>query len=236
MNALTETAKKAIDAYGGQELWQRSTHIEAVVSVRGLAFTLKRRPFFENAKIRMDIHNPESRLIPIGKSTDTAGVLSGRNSRLEDGMGKLLEERVNARDFFIFGRRLFYWDDLDMAYFANYAFWNYFTLPALLMNDRIKWQEKESGLLAAEFPESVPTHSRHQEFLFDRFSGRLIQHNYTADIISGLAKAANTVKEHSETNGFVFPSRRVVTPRNFNGRPLPFPVLIDITVHQYSLF
>ncbi|HMV77148.1 MAG TPA: hypothetical protein PL048_12435 [Leptospiraceae bacterium] len=232
---LTETAKKAIDAYGGQELWINSGHIEAEVSVKGLAFTLKRRPFFEKVKISMEIHRPKSRLIPIGKMKETAGVLDGMNSLLEDSSGKLIEERKNARDFFTFGRRLLYWDDLDMAYFANYAFWNYFTLPALLMNQAIKWTEKRAGLLEAEFPESIPSHSRFQEFHFDISTGRLIQHNYTADIISKLATAANTVKEHSEQNGFVYPSRRIVTPRNFNGRPLPFPILIDITVHQFVL-
>lgn len=232
---LTETAKKAIDAYGGRELWEKSRYIEADVSVKGLAFTLKRRPFFENAKIRMEIHRPESRLMPIGERGGIVGILNGRDVRLEDSSGKLIEERKDARDYFTFGRRLFYWDDLDMAYFANYAFWNYFTLPALLMNNEIKWTEKKEGILKAEFPDSIPTHSRVQEFIFDIKTGRIIQHNYTADIISGFATAANTVKEHSEMNGLFFPSRRTVTPRNFNGRPLSFPILIDITVHQFSL-
>ena len=32
-----------------------------------------------------------------------------------------------------------------MAYFANYAFWNYFTLPNLLMNPAIVWHGGFAG-------------------------------------------------------------------------------------------
>ncbi len=39
---LTQTAKLAIDAYGGIELWKSHKYIEAEVSVKGLAFTIKR--------------------------------------------------------------------------------------------------------------------------------------------------------------------------------------------------
>jgi hypothetical protein len=39
--AISKTAWKAIDAYGGKELWESRKSIEAVVSVKGLAFTLK---------------------------------------------------------------------------------------------------------------------------------------------------------------------------------------------------
>ncbi len=41
---LSLTAQKAIEAYGGAMLWQNSKYLEAIVSVKGLAFTLKRRP------------------------------------------------------------------------------------------------------------------------------------------------------------------------------------------------
>jgi hypothetical protein len=232
---LSITAQKAIEAYGGAGLWQNSKYLEAVVSAKGLAFTLKRRPFFKQAKIVMEINRPYSRLTPIGKDKNITGILDGNDVRLEDKDGKVVAERKNARKYFPFGRRLFYWDDMDMAYFANYASWNYFTFPNLLMNDNIIWNEKEPGILEAIFPESIPTHSKIHKFHIDMTSGRLIQHDYSADIISKLAKVVNLVIEHSEENGLLFPSSRLVTPRSGKGKALKKPVMIDIKVHSFKL-
>lgn len=144
---LSITAKKVIEAYGGTEVWNNSKYLEAEVSVKGLAFTLKRRPFLEHAKIK--IGKLFSKLTPIGKNKNITSVIAGRK---------------NARYYFSFGRRLFYWDDLDLAYFSNYTFWNYFTFPRLLMNENIIWTEKEPGLLEGIFPDSIPTHNKIQQF------------------------------------------------------------------------
>ena len=232
---LSKTAQKAIDAYGGAELWKNHMYIEAEVSVKGLAFTLKRRPFFENAKIIMEIVRPFSKITPIGKDKFVTGVLDGNSVRLENADGRIFSERENARTFFPYRRRLFYWDDLDMAYFANYAFWNYFTLPNLLLDSSIEWTETEFGTLNAIFPVNFPTHSCKQEFLFDKETGLLKQHNYTVDIISKLASAANVVKEHNKSANVVYPSSRLVTPQNRKGTALKGPVLIDITIHNLML-
>jgi len=232
---LSLTAKKAIDAYGGVELWQKAKYIEAIVSAKGFAFTLKQRPILDHAKIIMEIKRPFSKLTPIGKNKSITGVLDGLNVRLEDKDGNIIAERKNAKEYFPYGRRLFYWDDLDMSYFSNYAFWNYFTFPNLLMNENIIWKEKAEGILEATFPESIPTHSKIQEFHIDMASGKLIQHNYTVDVMSKLAKVANVVTENSELNGLNYPSRRIVTPRSKTGKVFKWPVMIDIKVHEYKL-
>jgi|WetSurMetagenome_2_1015567.scaffolds.fasta_scaffold231708_2 hypothetical protein len=234
--ALTQTAEKAIAAYGGRELWQNADTLEVEVSATGLAFVLKRRPFFNRVKMLESVHRPFSRLSPVGNDPGIAGVLDGRDVRLENVNGKVIVERKNARDYFKIGRRLFWWDDLDMSYFANYASWNYFTLPALLMREDIAWSEPEPGLLTARFPEEIPTHSRVQQFRFDRDSGLLIQHDYTADIISPLARASNVVLKHARNrDGLLYPSERRVTPRGPKGKPLAGPVLIHLDIHEYRL-
>jgi hypothetical protein len=233
---LSETAKKAVDAYGGRDRWQTARSIEADVSVTGLAFTLKCRPFFTRARIEARVHRPFCVLTPIGRDAGVSGILDHPNVRLEDENGTVIARREDPRRFFGMNRRLFWWDDLDMAYFANYAFWNYFTLPALLLRADIDWQETRPGRLQACFPEALPTHSRIQHFTFDPDTGYLIQHDYTADIISRFARAANAVLAHSETqSGLVYPSHRRVTPRGITGRPLNHPILIDITVHDFRL-
>ena len=233
---LTETAEKAIAAYGGRALWESAKTLETEISASGLAFTLKRRPFFRHARMVLDVHRPFSTLTPIGRSPAITGVLDGLDVRLENAEGKGIAERRNARDYFKIGRRLFSWDDLDMSYFANYASWNYFTLPALLMRKDIDWKELEPGWLEARFPDEIPTHSRVQRFRFDRETGRLIQHDYTADIISPLAAASNVVLQHAQNStGLVYPSIRRVTPKGPKGKPLGGPVLIHLDIHDFRL-
>ncbi|NTV05208.1 MAG: hypothetical protein HGA59_01685 [Chlorobiaceae bacterium] len=233
---MTETAEKAIAAYGGRAFWQNAKTLEVEISASGLAFTLKRRPFFRHARMVLDVHRPFSSLTPIGLNPGITGILDGHDVRLEDEQGKVIEERRNARDYFKIGRRLFYWDDLDMSYFANYASWNYFILPALLMREDIEWRELEPGLLEARFPDTIPTHSRVQRFRFDRDTGRLIQHDYTAQIISPLAAASNVVLQHEQNStGLVYPSIRRVTPKGPKGKPLGGPVLIHLDIHDYRV-
>ncbi|HET6490007.1 MAG TPA: hypothetical protein VFG28_09605, partial [Syntrophales bacterium] len=84
-------------------------------------------------------------------------------------------------------------------------------------------------------PDSIPTHSRVQKFLLDPVSGLLLQHNYTAEVMGGWAKAANLVTEHGIWNGIPFPSRRLVTSRRKDGSPSGGPVLVDLTIHDWSV-
>ncbi|MEC4050474.1 hypothetical protein OX284_013610 [Flavobacterium sp. SUN046] len=232
---LSTTAQKVIAAYGGKELWTNATSIKAEASVNGLAFILKLRPYFNHIQIELAIDRVYCKITPIGNNPNISGILEGDSVRLENEKGEVIAERLNPRSYFPYGRRLFYWDDLDMAYFANYAFWNYFTLPKLLLNDQIQWREIEEGHLRAHFPETIPTHSKIQDFYFDKNSGLLLQHNYTADIISKFAKAAHLITNHDNNSSLIFPSERIVTPRSKSGSPLKAPILIDIKVHKYQV-
>ena len=232
---MNQTLKKAIEAYGGQETWTKAKSIKAEFSAKGLAFVFKQRPQIKKADITMDVSRPFSRITPIGKNRDISGILDGPNVHLENAGGEVVRERKSARNYFPGGRRFFYWDDLDMAYFANYAMWNYLTLPALLMRKDIIWNEIEAGLLKAIFPNEIPTHSQKQCFRFDQETGLLLQHDYTAEVISSLAKAAHVVLEHSESEGVKFTTHRRVTPRSAKGKPMRGPTLIEIMIHDYHL-
>jgi hypothetical protein len=233
---MNQTLEKAIHAYGGRERWTKAKSIEAEVSASGLAFTLKRRPPFKRARFVMDVSRPFSKITPIGKRPDITGVLDGSDVYLEQANGEVTQERKNARQYFPGGRRILYWDDLDMAYFANYATWNYLTLPALLMRADIIWKEVEAGVLEAVFPEELPTHCQVQRFRFDKDSGLLLQHDYTAEVISSLAKTAHVVLAHAESEGVKFTSHRRVTPRSFTGKPLGMPTLIEIIIHDFHVY
>jgi hypothetical protein len=93
---LTATAQRAVEVYGG-EWWLKASRLEAEISVRGLAFILKGRPFFHHAQIEMAVQRPYSRLTPIGRNPAITGVLDGPDVRLEDRGGKIVAERKQAR-------------------------------------------------------------------------------------------------------------------------------------------
>lgn len=231
-SSLNLLKQKVISAYGGSHVWRNYKYIEAEVSDHGLAFRLKGRNKFDHVKLKMEIHRPWCSISPINKNPDITGVLDGETVRLVNTKGDTLSERKNARSYFPGGRRFFKWDDLDMCYFANYAFWNYFTLPNLLSNEKIKWTSPKDGMLIAEFPNDIPTHCKKQEFIFDSQTGLLKQHNYTVDIFGQWAKAANVVYRHQQVDTIPYPSFRIVTPRKKNGKARKGPQLIVIDVHQ----
>ena len=87
---LSETAEKAIVAYGGMELWQNAGSVETEVSANGLAFVLKRRPFFVHSRMTMDAHQPVCRFTPIGRDPAITGVLDGGDVRLENERGQMI--------------------------------------------------------------------------------------------------------------------------------------------------
>jgi hypothetical protein len=227
--------QKAIDAYGGRSRWARAGALVAEFSAGGLAFVLKRRPRFHRATVEMDLARPFSRIVPIGKTPGVSGVLDGRDAVLVTAGDRVIRRRRDARRYFPGGRRALYWDDLDMAYFANYAMWNYLALPALLMRSDVDWRAVGPGCLEGRFPETLPTHCRRQRFTFDDRTGRLVQHDYTAEVIGRWARAAHVVLAHDANGGVAFTSRRRVTPRSPRGRPLPGPVLIAIRVHRFRM-
>jgi hypothetical protein len=235
MHAFPETARRALDAYGGEAFWRAARSIRATVSTSGLAFVLKWQRPFNRVAVQCAVGEPHARLTPIDRSGNT-GVLKNGDVYLENPSGITIARRERARSYFPYGRRLFWWDSLDQAYFAGYALLNYLTFPSLLLREDIRWEETGPHRLRATFPENTPTHSRVQEFLFDTVSGLLLQHNYTAEVMGGWAKAANVVIEHGIWSGIPFPSHRRVTPRKKDGSPAGGPVLIDLVIHDWSVF
>jgi len=233
VNALSATAVRALDAYGGQQLWREASRVEATLSAGGLAFKLKGRRALNHDEVCVDL----SRLFvrQASPTEGTTAVLDGHSVRIEDNSGNVIEARADPRSRFPYGRRAFRWDDLDMAYFAAYAAWNYFSLPRLLLREDIRWSESAAGVLYATFPREIPTHSRRQRFIFNTQTGLLRQHDYTAQVFGSWARAANIVQEHTTgTQSIPYASRRRVTPRAF-GRPLPGPALVWIHVHDWRI-
>ena len=122
-----------------------------------------------------------------------SAVLQGRKRvEIRDSDGSMVEARDNPREAFRSGR-LLRWDAIDFAYFCGYAMWNYMNLPFLLADSGVmvtEFDERTSGTrLQVRYPDTIPTHSATQELYFDQ-SGRLVRHDYTAEVVGSWAKAA----------------------------------------------
>jgi hypothetical protein len=230
------TAQRMVDAYGGEERWRAAAAVEARLTIGGLLFRWKRRSEgrWPSVQIRVEAHEPRTRFDPIDREGNVA-VMDRHTVRLERPDGALVEERPHARPK-PYGGNLFAWDAIDIGYFFGYTMWNYLALPALLLRDDISWSEPKGNTLEARFPPDLPTHSAVQAFHADPASGRLRQHDYTAEPFGGFAKAAHMIREHRDYDGLTAPSKRRVMPRDpISGGPLPFPLLIWADIHEYRL-
>jgi hypothetical protein len=235
---LSRTAERALTAYGGADRWREARAVEATVTVGGLLFRLKRRMPVPRARVRTEIWRPRARIDPIGQS-GAVGVLEALDVRIETpGGGETAAHRRDARAYFPYGRRWFAWDELDLAYFLGYAFWNYFALPALLLRDDVAWTEASEGVLVPRFPAHLPTHGRDQRLLFDRETGLLRRYDYRPEVVVGALPltVGNLVLEHAVSEGVPYPSRRRVTPiRRKDARLLGRPVMVTIEVEDWRL-
>ena len=228
------TAERAVAAYGGEARWKTASAVEATITSGGLALRTKWRRGFHELQVKAEVSEPRIRLRPIDRR-GSVGVLDGHAVRIENERGDVLASRSDSRSRFPYGRRLLWWDNLDHVYFAGYAMWNYLTFPALLLRDDIEWTEDAANTLEARFPPQLPTHCEVQRFHFDPSTGLLRQHDYTAEVFGGWAKAAHVILEHGTWKELPFPSKRHVTPRGPGGRPLPGPVLVWLEVRDWRL-
>lgn len=220
------TLARALEAYGGAERWAAASQVTATLSTGGFLFFTSRQPGLDRAQVVIDVHRPHADIQPMGRSQRRV-VLDGMNAWVEDG-GAVVERYVPRRP------TPFNWSEGYMAYFAGYALWNYLAFPALLLRSDIGWRELRPGLVEASFPDSLPTHSPVQRFHFDPKTALLRRHDYTARPIGGWARAAHLILEHGRADGLAFASRRRAVPAAL-GRPLPFPTLVRIDVHEWAV-
>jgi hypothetical protein len=231
---LSKTAARAIAAYGGAERWLTADRIDAVITVTGLAWWLKMRRPVDRTNLRLDVQVPRARVDPVDRS-GLIGLWDGKDVSLEDRSGRVVARRSDAGKYFPSGRRIFYWDTLDLAYFAGLAMWNYFTFPRLLLRPEIRWTEIADGILEAEFPADLPTHSRVQRFHFDRETGVLCRMDCTLEAVGPWARVIQIVDHYWEDAGVQHFGLRSVYFRGRNDSRIPWPKLIVGKVWESKL-
>ena len=233
--ALSPTAARALEAYGGEAVWRAATAVDSTVTVGGLLFQLKGINIPPHARITVDVQRPRAVIAPVDKSGDI-GILDGFSVMILAPGGRILEQRADAREHLQNASITTKWDRLNLLYFLGYAFWGYYTLPYQLMRTDIQWTELGDGMLQADYGTNLPVHSRIQRFWFDTKTGLLRRNDYTPVAADPNARVANVVFEHGVSNGIRYTSkRRVKTSLQQYGWVLPFPDFITIDVESWRL-
>jgi hypothetical protein len=88
--------------------------------------------------------------------------------------------------------------------------------------------------LQVNFPEELPTHCNKQIFYFDR-NYLLRRLDFTAEVVSRLARAAHICENYQDYDGFKFPTKRRVLPLLIGKKPLAGPVIVAIDIHELQL-
>jgi hypothetical protein len=224
---------RACDHHGGMERW-RSLRLVRLVPREPLAGLL---PWLKGfgatfpmpASFEIEPHARLTRLMEYPSAGLVGVYRDGHVSIVREIDGAVLESSAEHRATFVGLARLRRWSPLDALYFFGYALAHYHALPFTLTDARLI--QSRSGRLGndavdiidVEFPESLHTHSRRQRFFFAA-SGRLLRHDYVAEVIGAWARGAHYWNEPVMVSGVSIALERLVRPR-IGMRSFPFVAL-----------
>jgi hypothetical protein len=227
-----------LEASGGLKRWSNIQTLTTRLSASGPFWELKgyKNAFLEET-LEIDVQRQHTVFTPWVES-DQKIIFDGGAERviLQHADGQTVESRTNPRASFEGYDMFTPWDKLQVGYFLSYAMWNYLTTPYLFTFPGVEKREiepwDEDGQtwrrLHVTFPKSIATHTAEQTFYYDS-EGILKRMDYTVDV-NGDAVIAHYMEAYKTFDGMVFPTRRLVYPRNPDGtvdRSF-IPIIIDI--------
>ncbi len=231
---MTAVLDGIFDAHGGLDYWRSLSTIDVEISAWGFLFTTKQVEPQNHARLTIDTREPRVILHDYPAAGNSTVLRGGQRVAIRDSAGSVLDARDNPREAFSHGR-LLRWDAIDFAYFCGYAMWNYLTLPFLLsypgVSVAVSDRQATGTRLRVGYPDGIPTHSATQDLYFDR-SGRLVRHDYTAEVVGSWARAAHLCTDYRRFGGLWLPTTRRVYPRGPFGRLLPLPTLVAVDIHN----
>jgi hypothetical protein len=227
----TDILTRACDHYGGERTWRALRRIRLVPErlsgllpwVKGAGKTFRLPSAFEIVP-----HERRTRFLDYPDAEHT-GIFENGVVRIErrDSQEVVMAAAEHRRSFggFAAYRR---WSPLDALYFFGYALSHYHALPFTLLDARLVAAKAASprcpvDVLDVELPADLPTHCRRQSFYFDK-TGRLVRHDYNADIVSALARGAHFWKRQTVVNGLPISLERLVVLR-LGRTPCPLTAL-----------
>lgn len=237
---MNHLLKHAIAAHGGMERWNKFSVLTAHLSQGGILWPLKQQGgVLDDVDIAIKLHQPWTSHHPFGTPARRTSVAPGRVA-IEEKVGSVVAETLAPRASFAGHRLDTPWTDLQLAYFAGYAIWNYFTMPFTLARpgfslvELTPWHEAGQTWrrLQATFPADLDTHCPVQTFYFSA-DGLLRRHDYEVDI-SGSAPAVHYMSGHVSVQGITVPATHRIHVRDEDGGHQDQPLVVSIDVTQIA--
>lgn len=231
--------EEIIEAHGALWRWNKYNRIITTLSFGGMAFKMK----FNNRgnKERRYIISLDNPMVVIENypRVGQQGVFTPEVVWIESFEGQRIKERGSPRSFFMRWPHSFFWDDLDLLYFAGYACWNYFNTPFLFTGAKFdfnllpEWKERGHSFkrIQAIYPEEIPAHCKLQTFYLDK-QKRICRFDYDPEVFASWAKAAHYCYDYKSFNDIWLPTKRRVVPRKADGKAVGGPTLVWIDVKE----
>ena len=234
---MNELLALAIGAHGGMGRWQELSRFRAAASITGALWALKGKPgLLHDVVLEGETRDQRLKITPFPWPGRYATWEPHRQT-IETDDGMLVADRRDTAESFVGLTRQSPWNDMQVAYFAGEANWNYFVAPFLFARPDFAVEEiepwHEDGQtwrrLLVTYPDTVVAHCRQQTYSYDD-DGLLRRLDYTVDILGG-GPAVHYPSEYRDFDGILVPTRRRVYVRNPDGSPQldSVSVAIDVT-------
>jgi hypothetical protein len=232
----------AIEAHGGMRRWERIERFRATASITGALWALKGRPgLLDDVTLAGETLEQRLTITPFPRPGRYTTWEPCRQT-IETTGGGLVAERRDPAAAFAGTTRSAPWDELQAAYFAAEANWNYFVAPFIFARADFTAEEiaprQEDGqvwrALLVTYPPDIVAHHRRQTHYFDD-RGLLRRLDYRVDILGG-GPAVHYPSAYREFDGIMVPTRRRVYVRNADGSPVRdvVSIAIDVTDVTFS--
>jgi hypothetical protein len=231
-----------IEVHGGLAGRKAFERVEATIVTTGGLFPLKGLPT-DTTRRRMTVwlHDQRASVSPFGAHDQRTRFTADRIA-VEKTDGPVVAESRDLPSLFVGHGLNTPWGPLQRAYFNGCAMWLYLNSPFLLamggvdVRELDPWQEGEEEwrVLRAYFPGNMVTHSRQQEFYFDK-ALNLVRHDYRVDIAGGFP-AAQMIGDYVEVQGIRIPARRRAYVRGPDNRPVSDLLMVSIDLDDVTFF
>ena len=237
---MNELLALAIEAHGGMQRWQEITRFRIAASITGAIWELKGKPgMLADVVLEGETRDQRLKITPFPWPGRYATWEPYRET-IETSDGLLVAERRNPAGSFVGLTRKSPWDDLQVAYFAGEANWNYIVAPFLFARADFRVEEgepwSEDGQvwrrLLVTYPSAIVAHTREQTCYFDE-DGLLRRLDYSVDILGG-GPAVHYPSEYRAFDGIMLATRRRVFVRRPDGSAVRDSVSVAIDIADAS--
>lgn len=237
--STTTLLDRIIDAHGGAR-WADVSTISANRHFGGALWGLKQVPgIAEDGRFTVDLRTQHTSLAHFGATDLRTEFTADRVAvvRTTDRGDELVEELVAPRASFAGHVLETPWTRLQLAYFTGYAMWTYntepwsFTFPGVQVEEVGPWTEPDGQVLdrlRVTYPDTIATHTPTQTLYADA-DGVLRRRDYEVDI-AGASPAVEYMTGQTWVDGLLLAAERNIFVRDADGRALPEPLIVSISI------